>query len=133
MACMILWRFANQVFLPDGEGNLSPLVQSEPLTSLTASPPPSDLGAAFVKMILTFIAIIVLLFGTYWFIRRLIQTRLQRGTGNQAIQILEKKMLSPKTMLYLVEIENKRVLLAESHLEIKRLEGLSDPLPTEPK
>lgn len=88
--------------------------------------PPStsaDMGATFAKMLLTFAVLILLLFGTYWFIRRLIRFRLQKGVGAHSIQVLEKKMISTKTMLYLVEVENKKVLLAESHLEIKRIES----------
>ena len=82
-----------------------------------------EIGAAFAKMMLTFGVLILLLFGTYWFIRRLIQMRLQRGVGTASIQVIEKKMISAKTMLYLVEVDKKKVLIAESHLEIKRLES----------
>ena len=120
---MILWILANQVFVPDEQGNLSPLVQAESLKQMA----PPDIGAALVKMILSFLVVILLLFGTYWFVRKLIQNRLRKGVGDQSIQILEKKMLSPKTMLYLIEVENKKVLLAESHLEIKRLESFTEP------
>lgn len=87
--------------------------------------PTTDLGAAFVKMFLTLIALIALLAISYWFLRRLVQNRLQRGVGQQQIQVIEKKMISAKTMLYLVEVEGKKILFAESHLEIKRLEGFS--------
>lgn len=85
--------------------------------------PSGDLGAAFAKMFLTLIALVILLFLSYWFLRRLIQNRLQKGVGAAAIQILEKRMISPKTTLYLIEVEHKKILVAESHLEIKRLEG----------
>ena len=72
-------------------------------------------------MFISLIVLVILLFVSYWFLRRLVQNRLQRGVGNAAIQILEKKMISPKTMLYLVKVEGKKVLVAESHLEIKPL------------
>ena len=85
--------------------------------------PPGDLGATFAKMMLTFGLLILLLFGTYWVIKRLIRVRLQSGVGSPSIHIIEKKMISPKTMLYLVEVDNKKILLAESQLEIKRLES----------
>ncbi|MES2274018.1 MAG: flagellar biosynthetic protein FliO [Chlamydiota bacterium] len=85
--------------------------------------PPGDFGAAFVKMFLTLIALVILLFGTFWFLRRFVQQRLQKGVNHQSIQILEKRMISPKTMLYLVEVEKKKILIAESHLEIKRIES----------
>lgn len=116
---MWLWLLANQVFTPDEQGDL---IASASTDAMPASASP-DLGIAFFKMLMTFAALILLLLGTYWIIRRLIQQRLQKGVGQQAIQILEKKMLSPKTILYLVEVENKKVLIAESHLEIKRIES----------
>lgn len=87
---------------------------------------PGDYGAVFIKMLLTLTSLVALLLLSYWFIRRFIQHRLQKGVGTQAIQILEKRMISTKTTLYLIEVENKtRVLIAESHLEIKKLETLS--------
>lgn len=87
------------------------------------SSPPGDFGAAFVKMFLTLIALVVLLYLTYWVLKRFIRHRLEKGVGAQAIHILEKRMISPKTMLYLVEFEGKKILFAESHLEIKRLDA----------
>jgi len=91
--------------------------------------PPGDFGAAFVKMFLTLIALIALLLVTYWFMRKIIQHRLQKGSRDATIQILEKRMISPKTMIYLLEIENKKIVIAESHLEIKKLEAFnSDPV-----
>ncbi|HSX11691.1 MAG TPA: flagellar biosynthetic protein FliO [Chlamydiales bacterium] len=86
-----------------------------------AQMPPGDLGATAVKMFLSLIVLVALLFISYWFLRRLIQNRLQKGGGEQAIQILEKRMISPKTMLYIIEVENKKILVAESQLEVKRL------------
>jgi len=118
-----IWRIAT-VYLPDEKGEFvasSPPASLENLTEL----PPGDYGAALVKMLLTLIALAVLLFVSIWFLRRLIQQRMQKGVGTQSIQILEKRMISPKTMLYLVEVENKKVLIAESHLEVKRIESFN--------
>lgn len=87
-----------------------------------AAAPASDVTASFAKMMATFFLLIVLCIATYFLIKYLVQFRLSRGVGGSDIHILEKKMLSPKTMLYLVEVENKKVLLAESQIEIKKLE-----------
>lgn len=87
--------------------------------------PAGDLGAAFVKMFLSLIVLVALLLVTFWFVRRVIQQRLQKGVGDAAIQILEKRMISPKTMLYLIEVDGKKILMAESHLEVKRLESFN--------
>ncbi|MBX7065689.1 MAG: flagellar biosynthetic protein FliO [Parachlamydiales bacterium] len=107
------------VYVPDENGELSSLDGS--ILSQQATQMPGDLGATFAKMFITLIVLVALLFITYWFLRRLIQNRLQKGVGNSSIQILEKRMISPKTMLYLIEVEGKKTLIAESHLEIKRV------------
>lgn len=108
---------ADSIFIPNDQGDLVSVATS--VAETVTSVPPSDLGMSLVKMLLTFLALILLLFVSYWFLRRLIQHRLQRGVGRQSIEILEKRMISPKTMLYIVRVENKEILLAESHLEIK--------------
>lgn len=127
MIYLLLARLANAVFIPNENGELV-AAESETIDVMQQIPPipPGDYGAAFVKMVLTMIAIIALLFGTIWFLRRLVQQRLQRGVGEQSIRVLEKKMISPKTMLYLIEADKKKILIAESHLEVKRLENFSE-------
>jgi len=119
---MILSFLANTVFITDEKGEISSLLSS----GIETPPLPSsvDYGAALIKMFLTMIAIIVLFFLSYYFLRKLLRNRLERGTENQSIHILEKKMISPKTMLYLIELDNKKILLAESQLEIKKIETL---------
>jgi flagellar biogenesis protein FliO len=87
-----------------------------------------DLGASFVKMMISLIAIVVLLFLTYYLLRKIIQKKLQSGSPDSSIFILERRVLSPKTMLYLVEVEGKKVLLAESQLEIKKIETIAEEI-----
>jgi flagellar biogenesis protein FliO len=88
--------------------------------------PQSDLGAAFLKMLLSLILLISLLVMTLWFIRKILQQRLEKGNENQSIQILEKRVLSPKTILYLIEVDGKRTLIAESQLEIRRIDTIQE-------
>jgi len=109
---------ADAAFMTDSNGEL---IQLPALPEALPSLPPNDMAMALVKMLLTMVALILLVFGTYWFIRLLIQNRLQKGEKEQLIQVIEKRMISPKTMLYLVQVEDKQILLAESHLEIKRV------------
>lgn len=112
---------ADAVFIPDDKGDLVAIAGS---IAETAAPlPHTDMAMTLIKMLLTLLALALLLFGSFWFLRRLIQNRLQKGIGKQSIDILEKRMISPKTMLYLVQVENKKILVAESHLEIKALES----------
>ncbi len=117
-----MFYFASQsIFIPDESGDLVALNQPE---QILQEMPPGDFGAAFVKMILSLIALVALLALTVWFLRRLIQGRLEKGSTNQSIQVLEKRMISPKTMLYLIEADGKKILVAESHLEIVKLQEL---------
>ena len=110
---------ANALFIADDKGNLIPA----PSMDAFPLPPTGDYGMALVKMFLTLAAIIALFFLSYWFLKRLIQNRSQKGADDRSIKILEKRMLSSKTILYLVEVDNKKTLLAESQLEIKKLES----------
>jgi flagellar biogenesis protein FliO len=117
------------VFVPNEQGELASLDQTAAIPlEVLADMPSADYGSAMIQMLLTFITILVLLVASFWFIRRLIQNRLQKGVGDQEIHILEKRMISPKTMLYLIEVDNKKILLAESHLEVRKLETFSLPL-----
>lgn len=90
----------------------------------TATPGSLDFGAAFLKMLLSFGAILFLLFATYWALKRFVRFRLQKGVGSPILHVVERKMLSPKTTLYVVEIEGKRVLFAESQLEVRLLQSV---------
>lgn len=114
------------VYIPNENGELTTLEQTilESTPQISANMPNGDLGAAFSKMFLSLFFLVLLLYVSYWFLKRMIQNRQQKSSGNASIQIIEKRMISAKTMLYLIEVENKRILIAESQLEIKRLEGL---------
>ena len=111
--------FADAVFIPNDQGELISLVS--PIAEATAPLPPTDIAATLMKMLICMAALAALIFATYWFLKKLIQNRLQKGVGDPAMSILEKRMLSSKTMLYLIEVEGKKILCAESHLEIKAL------------
>jgi flagellar biogenesis protein FliO len=117
---MIFSFLANVVFVPDEQGNLSAVNSSIEIPPL---PQTGDYGLGLVKMFLTMIAIIVLFYVSYWFLRKLVRDRLQKGTAHHSIQILEKRMISAKTVLYLVQCDDKKILLAESQLEIKKIES----------
>jgi flagellar biogenesis protein FliO len=103
---------------------------NEALSQLTDTPlpptdgmdlPSGDYGFAIIKLFLSLIVVAGLLGLTIWFLRRLIRYKLEKGGTAQAIKVLEKKMISPKTMLYFVEIEGKKIILAESQLEVRQL------------
>ena len=69
------------IYVPDEQGELTALDQVTlgvaQATSTMPASDPGNLGAAFGKMILSLIAVVVLLLVSYWFLKRLVQNRLQ--------------------------------------------------------
>ena len=85
---------------------------------------------SILRVFLSFLGLIALVVLSFWVFRRLSQGRLSPSSTQKSIKVLERKVLSPKSMLYLVEVDGKKVFLAESHLEIKPLyswKNLSEP------
>jgi flagellar biogenesis protein FliO len=74
-----------------------------------------------MKMILVLVGLVVLALFTYWLLRKVSQGRFRTLGRKPVIQVVERKQLSPKTMLYIVELEGKKVLLSESQLEVRNL------------
>lgn len=109
--------------IPDTQA--SPETNQEEVTSSMEST--QSYEGAFFKMLLTLVALIVFVFLTFWMFRRLSQGRLLSGNNTRSIKIIDKRPLSPKSMLYIVEVGNKRVLIAESHLEVRSISNVELP------
>jgi flagellar biogenesis protein FliO len=85
-----------------------------------------DFKKTFTKMLITLAIIIALVFVTFWMFKRLMKNRMKSANNSQSIRILETRPLSPKSMLYLVEVENEKVLLCESHLEVRNIHSVEN-------
>lgn len=81
---------------------------------------------SFIRMLLSLGALLILVFGTFWVLKRLGKGKFKLGS-HRAINILEKRPLSPKSVLYILEVDGKRVLISESQLEVRALAEL-DPV-----
>ncbi len=68
------------------------------------------------------------IFLTVWALRRLSQGRFRASNHYKSIKVLEKRPLSPKSMLYLVEVYEKKFLIAESQHEVRPLATVAEPL-----
>lgn len=82
--------------------------------------------AQFIKMILVLILLIALVFITLKLFKKLAKSKLLGSNNQRAIKILEKRPLSPKSMLYLIEVQGEKVLISESQLEVRPIQSLSD-------
>lgn len=84
-------------------------------------PEPPTYEGAFLKMILVLLLLLFIIFFGIWVIRRLSRSRLRMFKEPKHIRIIDRRPLSAKTALYLIEVGDKRVLVAESQLEVKGL------------
>lgn len=98
--------------------NLKPLPSSTEMTS--------SYEGAFVRMLVTLLGLVFLVFATFWILRRLGKGQFKMGSG-RSINILEKRALSPKSILYIVEIGQKKVLISESQVEVRALTTFEEP------
>ncbi len=68
-----------------------------------------------LNMLSTLGIIVGLVLIAVWFIRRLLNARLDQMNESSAIRILERRNLSHKSMIYLIEVHSRHIVLAESH------------------
>jgi len=68
----------------------------------------------FLNMLATLGLIIALIFIIAWFLKRFTNTRLEQANVTSNIKIIEKRVLSPKSVLYLLEVEGTGYLISES-------------------
>lgn len=83
-------------------------------------------ATSFTRMIISLLAIMGLLVITFWVLKRVIKHRSTYANSMQAIKILEKRVLSPKSVLYLVEFDGEKVLISESQLEVRALQSITN-------
>jgi len=97
-----------------------------PEHALVSKAPQSSYEHALIKMILTLGGLLLLVFLTLWVLRKLSNGRMGGFGTPKKIKVLEKRPLSPKTVIYLLELNGKEVFVAESQLEVKTILNSSD-------
>lgn len=75
----------------------------------------------FLNMLATLGLVIGIILIAAWFLKRLLNTRIEQINTTSTIKISERRALSPKTALYLLEIHGKTVLIAESQNGVTHL------------
>lgn len=111
---------------PSMEAAASHPIPSQGESLLTKAQEPSY-EHAFIKMILTLGGLLLLVFFTLWALRKLSHGRVGGFGSMKKIKVLEKRPLSPKTILYLLELDGKQVFVAESQLEVRAIFQPEDP------
>jgi len=103
------------------EGSNEPAVTPPlPAENIPLPTPSVSYEGAFLKMILALVGLLLLVFISIWLLRRL-KRRFGFSGHHKQITVLERHPLSQKSMLYLIEVRGKKVVIAESQLEIKKI------------
>lgn len=75
----------------------------------------------FLNMLTTLGLVIAVILTLTWFLKRMLNTRIQQINEQSDIKILERRALTPKSTVYLLEIKGKGFIIAESHNGITSL------------
>lgn len=67
-----------------------------------------------LNMLLTLGMLVAVIFALSWILKRMLNVKNQQENVRSTIKILEKRSLSPKAALYLVEVFGKTLVVAES-------------------
>ena len=110
---------------PSMPGHLEPTAEPGPAPIPSSKEMTNSYESAFVRMLVTLLGLVFLVFATFWILRRLGKGKFKMG-GGRTINVIERRALSPKSMLYVVEIGNKKVLISESQLEVRALTSFED-------
>lgn len=73
-----------------------------------------DFKSEFFKMMLSLGMIIALFVVGAWWFRKAGRSRLSRSNSSSKIKILERRPLTPKSAVYLIEVEGKGIVFVES-------------------
>lgn len=84
--------------------------------------PDSRFQEEFIKMLVTLGALFILLFGTTWYLKKMTRSRQVQFNQVSNIKIVEQRPLSNKTMLYWIEIDEKKLIVAESTAHVSILD-----------
>ncbi len=83
------------------------------------------------KMIMTLVGLIVLIVVTVWVLKRMVNSPFRLNQLQKTINIIDRKTLSPKSTLYIVEISGRKIAFVESQAEIRKLTEWSPVSPPE--
>lgn len=116
---MLIFAFTsntiNAAVANNKEPPLPPELQNALPTEHQPVPETGDLYVEFTKLAFMLGLIIAFMLMIMWFLKRLFNTRVEQMNLTSLIKILERRTLSPKTSLYIVEVNDRRIVFAESH------------------
>lgn len=88
-------------------------------------------GDRFVTELLNMLfvlgAIVGLMLFVTWILKKMMSHRLVQGNVESQIKVLEQRALTPKSILYLIEVDGKKIVIADSPHGIRRISEIEPP------
>lgn len=111
-----------------------PPTQNEDEESANRSEHETDnFQAKFLNMLLLLGLIVVFMLIASWSLKRLMKNRVTQLNTQSSIKVLETRALSPRSTLYLVEVQGQQLLIAETATTVSHLTSVEDStLPERP-
>jgi flagellar biogenesis protein FliO len=75
----------------------------------------------FLNMLATLGLIIALILFIAWFLKRMVNAKIEGANASSSIKIIDRRNLSPKTMIYMIEVNGKGIIVAESQNGVANL------------
>lgn len=76
----------------------------------------------FFYMLLMLAVLITLVYFLAWFMRRMTTIRIDQYNEGSSMKIVERRQVSQRTTLYLMEVEGKKIVMAETPTSVVQLD-----------
>ena len=83
-------------------------------------------GKLWTKTMTMLVVLLLVLFAITWYLKRFGIIRTKDGGQNTRIQLLEKRVISPKAVVYLLSIDGHKIALSETSAGIQVLQPLKE-------
>ncbi len=75
----------------------------------------------FFYMLLMLAILVGMVYFLAWFLKRMTHVRVEQQNAGSAIKVIERRPINNRTTIYLLEIENKQILIAETPTTVVQL------------
>ena len=82
-------------------------------------------GQLLVKMIVMLACVLIMLYLVAWFAKKFLHTRMQGLNRSSRIQIIESRSLSPKSMIYIIKVDEQEFVISEFHNGMQLIKEIS--------
>ena len=85
---------------------------------------PGHFKISFFKTLAVIAFCLILIFLALWFFKRFANQKFFNLNEAHHIKIIEKRPISPKSILYLIQVGNRQIVIAESQLEVRAIQEM---------